>query len=145
MKVDIIEAAITFDIYGFSATAVGMDYAGTAFRLMDKMWMAVKGNGLPNKGINIWVYEPEDRVFAGVELHGPPDPAIGLEHKVVHLIKYGYSKHVGPYHLLKHAGQNMHAELKQRGFKTTFPYVERYGHWSSDESKLETELFVDLK
>jgi hypothetical protein len=36
-------------------------------------------------------------------------------------------------------------EIKRRGFETTLPYVEIYGHWNNDESKLETELLMCLK
>jgi hypothetical protein len=32
-----------------------------------------------------------------------------------------------------------------RGFETTLPYIEIYGHWTNDETKLETELLMSLK
>ncbi len=145
MKVEIINKNLTLDIYGFSGTAVNKDYAGTAFKLMDKMWQTVKGKGLKNKGINIWVYEPNEKVFAGVELYEPPDNNTELEHKIITLTKYAYYKHIGPYSLIKQAGQNMNHELKNRGLETALPYIELYGHWTNDESKLETELIVSLK
>jgi len=104
------------DIYGFSGIAINKDYAGTAFRLMDKMWQEVKSNSLKHKGLNIWVYEPDEKVFAGVELYDMPEPHTKLEQKNITLIKYAYYKHIGPYHLLKQAGQNMVNELKGRGF-----------------------------
>jgi predicted transcriptional regulator YdeE len=145
MPIEIITKNLTLDIYGFSGTAINKDYAGTAFKLMDKMWQTVKGKGLKNKGINIWVYEPNEKVFAGVELYESPDPGTGLEHKIVTLTKYAYYKHVGPYNLIKQAGQNMTDELKSQGLETTLPYIELYGHWTNDESKLETELIMSLK
>jgi hypothetical protein len=43
------QRTIKLDIYGFSGTAINKDYAGTAFKLMDKMWQAVKSNNLKNK------------------------------------------------------------------------------------------------
>ena len=145
MKIEIIYKHFVLDIYGFSAEAVNKDYAGTAFRLMDKMWKTVKAKELKNKGINIWAYEPNEKVFAGVELYDSPDPGTGLEHKVVGLTKYAYYKHIGSYNLIKQAGQNMRVELKEKGFETTLPYVEIYGHWNNDETKLETELLMSLK
>jgi hypothetical protein len=145
MKVDVIEKELTLDIYGFSGVAINKDYGGAAFRLMDKMWQTVKAKELKNKGINIWVYEPNEKVFAGVELYNPPGHDTGLEHKIVDLPKYAYHKHVGPYSLLKQAGKDMRAELESRGFDTDFPYVEMYGHWTNDETKLETELLMCLK
>lgn len=39
----------------------------------------------------------------------------------------------------------MRYELNQKGFETILPYIEIYGHWDSDESKLETELIMCLK
>ncbi|MFX7052525.1 hypothetical protein ABTH91_21050, partial [Acinetobacter baumannii] len=73
MKVDIIERDLRLDIYGFSGVAINKDYNATAFRLMDRMWQTVKTNNLKNKGINIWIYEPNDKVFAGVELYDSPN------------------------------------------------------------------------
>ena len=145
MKVEIINKNFTLDIYGFSGIAVNKDYAGTAFKLMDKMWQAVKAKELKHKGINIWIYETNEKVFAGVELYDSPNHDTGLEHKVVDLTNYAYYKHIGPYNLIKQAGQNMRVELKNKGFETSFPYVEIYGHWTNDENKLETELLMSIK
>jgi predicted transcriptional regulator YdeE len=145
MNIEIISKNFTLDIYGFSGTAINKDYAGTAFRLMDKMWRIVKTNELKNKGLNIWVYEPGEKVFAGVELEDIPQPETGLEQKTISLIKYARYRHIGPYNLIKQAGQNMSDELKNKGFETTLPYIEIYGHWTNDETKLETELLMCLK
>jgi len=145
MNIEIINKAFSIDIYGFSGVALNKDYAATAFRLMDKMWRTVKTNGLKNKGLNIWVYEPGEKVFAGVELYDAPNYNTGLEQKNINLTKYAYYKHVGPYNLIKQAGQNMQDELKKRGFETDSPYIEIYGHWTNDETKLETELLMCLK
>jgi len=145
MQVEIISKIRRFDIYGFSGTAMNKDYAGTALKLMDKMWQVVKSNNLKNKGLNIWVYENNEKVFAGVELSDIPEHNTGLEQKTIILTKYAYHKHIGPYSLIKQAGQNMNYELKSRGFETILPYIEIYGHWTNDETKLETELLMSLK
>ena len=145
MNTTIINESLSLNIYGFSGTAINKDYAGTAFKLMDRMWKIVKANNLQNKGLNIWVYDQNDTVFAGVELTGTPNKDTGLEQKSITLTKYAYYKHIGPYHLIKQAGQNMTAELKSKGFETSLPYIEIYGHWTNDESKLETELLMCLK
>ena len=145
MNVEVLHKNFTLSIYGFSGIALNKDYVGTAFHLMDRMWQIVKGNELKNKGINVWVYEPDEKVFAGVELTDTPDISLGLEQKNIHLTKYAYYKHIGPYSLIKQAGQNMRTELENNGFELTMPYIEIYGHWTNDESKLETELLVALK
>ncbi len=145
MKVDIIYKKLIVDIHGFSGVAINKDYAGTAFRLMDKMWQTVRAKELKNKGINIWVYEPNESVFAGVELDDSNNPDTGLERKNIELLKYACYKHVGSYSLLKQAGINMREELKKKGFEIELPYIELYGHWMKDETKLETELLMALK
>ncbi len=145
MNLEIINEPLRLDIYGFSGIAINKDYAGTAFRLMDKMWQIVKSNNLKNKGLNIWVYEQDQRVFAGVELNDIPNQDTGLEQKGIVLLKYARYKHIGPYYLIKQAGQNMTDELKSKGYETILPYMEIYGHWTNDETKLETGLLMSLK
>ncbi|MDB5281500.1 MAG: Bacterial transcription activator, effector binding domain [Bacteroidota bacterium] len=143
MNIQIIDTPLNIDIYGFSGTAVNKDYAATAFKLSGKMWQTLKENGIKNKGQNIWVYEPGENVFAGVELVDPTNDS-ALQHKSITLKNYAYYKHIGPYGLIKQAGQNMIEEIKRKGLQTTLPYIEIYGHWNSDESKLETELLMSL-
>src|SRR5205809_162629 len=145
MNVEIINKPLSLEIYGFSGTAVGKDYAGTAFKLMDKMWQTVKSNNLKHKGLNIWVYEPDEKVFAGVELEGSPKQNFGLELKRILLDKYAYYKHIGPYQLIKKTGLEMRDELARRSLEIIPPYIEIYGHWTNDETKLETELIMAIK
>lgn len=145
MNMEIISTSLSLDLHGFSGTAFNKDYAGTAFKLMDKMWQIVKANHLPNKGLNIWVFDENEKVFAGIELIETPKFDTGLERKTITLNRYAYYKHIGPYNLVKQAGQNMTNELKNRGEIICNPYIEIYGHWTNDESKLETELFMCLE
>lgn len=146
MELEIITRNLQLDIYGIGGIATNKDYAGTAFKLSGRMWEVVKANGLKNKGMNIWVYEADDKVFAGVELDNPSDgKSYGLEKKSVNLEKYAYYKQIGPYRLIKRIGQNMTTQLTQKGYEVILPYIEIYGHWTSDESKLETELLMCLK
>jgi predicted transcriptional regulator YdeE len=145
MHLKIIDKELSLHMHGFFGTAINKDYAGTAFKLMDSMWKVVKGNNLENKGLNIWVYEPGESVFAGVELNEIPADKIGLEQKTITLSKYAYYKHIGPYYLIKQSGENMKDELKTRGLEPGLPYIEIYGHWTNDETKLETELLMALQ
>ncbi len=145
MNIEIFTKILEFDTYGFSGIVANGDYAGTAFKLMNKMWQIVRANDLTNKGKNIWIYEKDNSVFAGVELEGILKPEIILEHKILSFTKYAYYKHIGPYNLIKQVGQAMDNEIKEKGFEVTLPYVEIYGHWTNDESKLETELVKCLK
>jgi len=145
MNIEIIDKELSLHMHGFSGIAINKDYAGTAFKLMDRMWKIVKGNNLENKGLNIWVYEQNEMVFAGVELNHIPVEDTGLEQKTITLAKYAYYKHIGPYSLIKQSGQNMRDEIKSMGLDTSLPYIEIYGHWTNDETKLETELLMCLR
>ena len=145
MNVEIINTPFKLNIYGFSGVALNKDYTGTAFALSGRMWEMVKSKNLKNKGINIWVYEPNEMLFTGVELDNIPENDTGLEQKNITLVKYAYYKHIGPYNLIKQAGLNMQNELKSKGFETVLPYIEIYGHWTNDETKSETELLMSLK
>jgi hypothetical protein len=145
MTVEIFNRNFTLNLHGFSGIARNKEYVSTAFQLMDRMWKIVKSNGLKNQGLNVWVFEPGDRVFSGVELIDTPAPAPGLEQKIINLTKYASYKHIGPYSLIKQAGQNMRQELVKMGYEPGMPYIEIYGHMPEDESLLETDLIVALK
>ena len=132
------------ELYGVSGVAVNQDWAGTGMALMDKMWKEVKTRKFENTGINVWVYEPGDKMFAGVGLLTPPPADTILEPKKVILPKYVYYKHIGSYHGIKDSFIRLKAEFDQAGIKTGLPYLEIYGHWTEDESKLETELLWTL-
>ena len=146
MNIDIITTHFGLDLYGFGGIATNKDYTETAFALSGRMWEVLKANGLKNKGKNIWVYEAADKVFVGVELDHPSnDNYYGLEKMTLSLEKYAYFKHIGPYNQIKRTGQHMTNELHRQGFEIMLPYLEIYGHWASDETKLETELIMCLK
>ena len=83
-------------------------------------------------------------IFAGVELEDIQQLNTGLEYKRINLVKYACYNHIGPYHQIKHVGQHMKEELFAKGFTTCLPYIEKYGHWTEDVSKLETKLFMSL-
>lgn len=51
----------------------------------------------------------------------------------------------GLYNLIKHAGQSMTHQLTQQGFEVIPPYIEIYGHSTSNETKSETELLMRLR
>lgn len=131
-------------IYGFGAKAPDKNYSATAFALSNKMWNVVKAKGLENRGKNIWVYGNSGTVFTGVELIDTPRVDVGLEKMTLTLDKHASFMHTGPYHHLKEAWEKMALELNMLGYHATSPSIEIYGHWSADESKLETELIMGI-
>ena len=116
--------------------------------LLDRVWPVIKNDAIPNDGINRVVYDSGCTVFAGVILGPGADAmpaAAGLERKTIRLARYAVWKHIGPYHLISATGAAMTKALQAAGHRTGWPMVEVYGHWTSDESKLETETFVALR
>jgi hypothetical protein len=140
-----IKRDLELTLYGFHGMTVNKDYVGTAFKLSDQVWKKIREKRFDHKGMNIWVYGSGEIVFAGVEFNSPPVQSIELEQKNILLPTYAYYKHVGPYHIISKSGKEMTGELKRLGFETTEPYIEIYGHWTADETKLETELIMAIK
>ena len=144
MALEIINKPFAVNLYGFSGKVLNKDYAGTGSPLMNKLWNELRSKGIKNKGINYWVYEKNEMLFTGAELEqdGPADSTGEL--KKINLSSYAYWKHVGPYTRLKDAYSAMHSELEKRKMNFYYPFLEIYGHWTNDETKLETEIIFSL-
>lgn len=140
MNIAMINDPFHADLYGFSGVAMNKNWKETGFRLMNSMWTQIRSMNLKHKGLNIWVYEENDKMFTGVELENNTRSYTGLEIKTINLNKYVYYKHVGPYQLIGEAYSKITDELTHKGISICLPYLEIYGHWTEDESKLETEL-----
>jgi predicted transcriptional regulator YdeE len=120
-------------------------YGDTIFELLDKVWKEVRANELSHKGTNHVVYEDGHNIFAGIELLDTPNEDSLLEEKDVILEKYAYCKHIGPYSQLERTYESIRSIVKSSGEQHELPLLEVYGHWSEDASKLETEIFYNLK
>ncbi|MBN8718717.1 MAG: hypothetical protein J0H85_04675 [Sediminibacterium magnilacihabitans] len=88
MDIEIITDTLFLQLHGFGGIAFNKDYASTAFKLSGKMWDCVKSQELKHKGKNIWVYENDDKVFAGIELEVNQPTNSLLEEKKIKLSKY---------------------------------------------------------
>lgn len=128
------------DLYGTSGVAANQDWAKTGMALMDTMWREVKGKNIPNEGLNVWVYDEGNQMFTGVVLKAAPPSGSILEFKQVRLPLYAYFKHIGPYDRIGESVLGMQEALKRMGLQPGRPYLEIYGHWTEDASRLETEL-----
>jgi hypothetical protein len=134
----------SLSLYGFSGVVAQQDWVGTGKRLMNQLWQEVRSQQLPNNGINIWVYDEGNRLFTGVGLTAAPPAGSPLESKTVLLPRYAYYKHIGPYDKIKATYEAAQEEFKKVGIRARLPYVEMYGHWTEDPSKLETELLWSI-
>lgn len=147
MNFEIIEAPIRFHLHGVSGVVEDERYAEVGLRLMNEMWKAVKGSGVPTTGINHWVYLLDDRMFVGVELRSPqpsplPDPLEPLEFELPRRLKH---VHVGPYQALPQKWKALKGELAARGEIIGSPSLEVYGHHCDDPVKLETTILIALR
>lgn len=144
MPLEIITQPFSVTLYGYSGKVLNKNYPGTGGPLMDAMWKEIQSKKIKNKGINYWVYEKNDMLFTGVEIDQEAPADISLELKKISLAKYAYWKHIGPYSKLKSAYDAMHTELEKRGVSFYYPFLEIYGHWTNEETKLETEILFSL-
>lgn len=139
-----IRQNLKLDLYGLSAPVPDFKFGETGIKLTDRLWSLIKENGLPNKGINIWVYDSRSAMFCGIELFSPPKIDHGMEHRVVEFKKYAWYNHVGPYRLLYEANEKMRVAMSEKGLKYGPPSAEIYGHHGPDEYKLETEIIYTV-
>ncbi|MCC6662074.1 MAG: hypothetical protein IT437_14455 [Phycisphaerales bacterium] len=142
MEPEIRNGPVEWEITGVSCRHdPGRSYGEEIISLLDRVWPRVRG--ARHDGINRVVYDNGGMVYAGVVVEGAlPD---GLERRRVRLGRHAYWKHVGPYRLIGATGDAMRAALARRGVQTALPMVEVYGHWTQDESRLETETLVAVR
>ncbi|MCX5688351.1 MAG: GyrI-like domain-containing protein [Planctomycetota bacterium] len=155
MEPQVITLPLEFTIWGFSLPHdPNRRFGEEIMTLLGRLWPVIKQHQLSNDGLNRVVYDgcaAGSRLFAGLILdqagreRAEALSGVGLETKTVRLSRYASWKHIGPYHLIPVTGTAMTKVLESRGLRTGWPMVEVYGHWTSDESKLETETLVELR
>src|SRR5262245_32802285 len=98
MKIEIIENPIRLHLHGISGVVENERYAEVGMNLMNEMWRVVKAAKIPTTGINHWVYLPDNKMFAGVELRSPQQGPIPNELEPIEFELQRYLKHlhVGP-------------------------------------------------
>ena len=146
MKIEIVEEVIRFHLFGIRGVVENGRYPEVGFRLMNKMWEAVKSTNTPTTGINHWVYLPNKEMFVGVELSTPqrspiPEPLQPFE---IELKRYLKHVHVGPYQALPQKWADLKAELAARGEIIGSPSLEIYGHHCDAPAELETTILISL-
>jgi len=145
MNIEIVVEPLTLVLYGVSGQVEGKNYGVTGQRLMDVLWKEIRAKGLKHKGINHWVYEDGEMLFTGVELEGPVGSECELVRKKVTVPRYAYGKHIGPISELGMVYAGIHQALRSKGLQPCYPSIEIYGHWTEDESKMETEIIVAIE
>lgn len=145
-SLQIVQQPKTLTLYGFwTAHDENRTRGGEMMELLGKVWAEVRDKKLANTGINHAVYGCGDIVFSGLELKSPDELQTSLVKKEFTFTRYAYWKHVGPYSELANAYKRIHAEITDLGHTATCPSMEIYGHWTADESKLVTEIFISVE
>lgn len=119
-------------------------YGSEIIELLNHVWPVLRSTPVANDGINWAVYEVGDRLFAGVASDISDPARLGLEGKSIRLEGYAEWKHIGPYSKLGEVCVELNRVAKQLGLAPSWPLVEVYGHWTEDESKLETTILLAL-
>ena len=145
MQIQIIDTPLTLHLTGLSkkhdpAKSYGEDLIG----LLNVVWEKIKSRGVPNTGINHFVYDKNDVIFAGIIVTDPNVSLDGLESREIVLQRYASYTYVGPYSALPDVNAQVKAEIHARSLVTAWPMIEIYGHWNEDPAKLETELIYPL-
>ncbi|QHW34677.1 GyrI-like domain-containing protein [Paenibacillus rhizovicinus] len=126
----------------------GQPYGDLIMELLGHVWTEVRGQSLPNRGLNYVIYEQDGSVFGGVELEIPPQSDAGavpnLTMKTWTLNEYAYCVHRGPYSGLGRTNAELRKAVAASGRACGSPLIEVYGHWKEDESQLETEIYCSL-
>jgi len=145
-SVAIMDEPRTFILYGYwKAHDRDKTRGAEMMELLGQVWTEVREKKLANGGISYAVYDCGDIVFSGVELKSADDSPTSLVKKHVAFTRYAYSKHIGPVSELGTAYTRMEAHITKLGLTGTCPSMEIYGHWTSDESKSETEIFISVE
>jgi hypothetical protein len=144
MDVELVEIPFQRYLIGKYGRVAGETCAAKGFRLMDAMWAVVKERDIRNHGLNHWVYLPNDTMFTGVEPLDAGSDAGSLEPLELKLNRYLRHVHVGPYTKLPDVWAELKKRLGEFGGHAGLPSVEIYGHWTQDESKLETTILIGV-
>jgi effector-binding domain-containing protein len=123
------------------------------FELLDQVWPYVKGKQIPNAGINVAIYRPDERpghadgslaMEAGAQVLGPFPESEHVIQSATPAGTVATATHIGPYNRLGDAHTALRNWCAQHGHQCTGTTWEVYGHWTDDESKLRTGVFYLL-
>lgn len=145
MEAEIITVPFRVSLIGRSGAVEGRCFGARGRLLMDAMWSEVRDRGIQTRGVNHWVYLPEDRLFTGVEPDGPLEDDGGLETMEVVLTRYFHHVHVGPYSKLPEVWTALVQYAEAKGEKHVFPSLEIYGDEKDDPARLETRVLIGLE
>lgn len=117
-------------------------------RLVDVVYEGLKKAGVSRTGKNIVLYDDhsdEMEIEAGVEVSEPIKQGDSVVPSVLPSGAVAKTLHTGSYADLHKAHQAIKDWCEDKDPKLAGPNWEIYGHWSDDESKLETDVYYLLR
>ena len=117
-------------------------------RLIDVVYEGLKKAGVTGTGKNIVLYDEhsdEMEIEAGVEVSESIQAVDSVVPSVLPSGRLAKTLHKGSYADLHKAHQAIKDWCEDNGRQLAGPNWEIYGHWSDDESKLETEVYYLLR
>ncbi len=145
MNVELRNGPLAKIFFGTSTThESSKSYAEEILELLDHVWLAVKEHHIKHQGVNYVLHGSENEVFAGVEIKAPIKLPRDFLIKKVNVEKHAHGKHIGSYRTLQDTHEKMKHFLKEKGLRHYLPVIEIYGHWTGNESTLETEIIYPI-
>jgi effector-binding domain-containing protein len=110
-----------------------------------EVWNFVRANGIAGAGRHVAVYlDCVMHLEVGVEVSGPIQGDGNVVPSVTPSGLVATTMHVGPYSQLGKAYDALNEWCKGHERTPAGVYWEIYGHWTDDETRLETEVFCLL-
>jgi effector-binding domain-containing protein len=117
-------------------------------RLIDVVYEGLKKAGVSRTGKNIVLYDDhsdEMEIEVGVEVSEPIEANERVVPSVLPSGAVAKTLHTGSYADLHKAHRAIQDWCEDNDQKLAGPNWEIYGHWSDDESKLETDVYYLLR
>jgi effector-binding domain-containing protein len=114
--------------------------------LLTPVWNFIRQNQIPNTGKNIVLYRAIPNtpntfnLEAGVCTTAPFTPTAPILAAATPAGTVITTTHTGPYHLLPRTHSQIHQYAHQNHHPLAGISWELYGHWTADESQLQTEI-----
>ena len=120
--------------------------------LLDMVWQFIRASSVAHNGLSLvlYHYDPADPerfpIHAGVCVIAPFTPVPPIVSIATPAGRVLATTAIGPYQqAIPEAHDALHAYARQHHLPLQGTSWELYGHWNSDESKLQTDIYYLLK
>lgn len=93
-------------------------------------------------GRNVAIYHHDGNLFVGVECSDENYQVAGLERRTITIHDHILYIQKGPYSKFPDSYDQITNVFKTNAWEWGYPFMEIYGHWEEDESKLIVEILI---